>query len=323
MIGRLGGSSAIGSVSGSGSVWDTSKTAARRNSVRLWGLARLGVEDDAPGLVVLVDRHRREDADAALALAHTAVELGPRAEAGDAGCLGTLQGDQELVSERIGAKAPSCLHPALPLDIRYALLLGFVEHYLVTTGGLRRILAAWIFAEMRSHVGFMARQLTTMPRAGADPTGSVAAAPFTLPPVLHLPDDDGARWALHRERTETAIAKVEEMRASDETDRADPYLDGLLASDRARLAFIDAGATPLATSFARDILPLFRPKDIDHMTDLNLDLSEYEVVRSKARAIAQRVAAAGGRPMPPAPDQRWTKVQIELFEQWVAEEFPE
>ena len=119
--------------------------------------------------------------------------------------------------------------------------------------------------------------------------------------MLHLPTDDAARWAIHRERTEGAIAKVEEMQAADEEDKADPYLANLLASDRGRLAFIDAGAT--GTSFARDILPLFRPKDIEHMTDLNLDLSEYDAVRAKAQAIGRRVAASG-RPMPPPPDQR-------------------
>ncbi len=208
------------------------------------------------------------------------------------------------------------------VDLRYALLLGFVEHYLVTSGDLRRTLTAWIFAEMRSRLGFMARRLTSMRRAGADPVGSVAGAPFTLPSVVHLPDDEAARWALHRERTESAIAKVEEMQDADETDRDDPYVVGLLASDRARLAFIDAGGTRLETSFARDIFPLFRPKDIDHMSRLRIDLSDYDVVRSKARTIAQRVTAAG-RPMPPPPDQRWTKVQIELFEQWVTEGFPE
>ncbi len=138
--------------------------------------------------------------------------------------------------------------------------------------------------------------------------------------MLHLADDDAARWALHKERTERAIAKLEEMQDGDETDKADPYLANLLASDRGRLAFIDAGAT--GTSFARDILPLFRPKDIEHMTDLDLDLSEHDAVRAKARAIARRVAG-GARPMPPPPDQRWTKIQIELFEQWVAEGFPQ
>ncbi len=204
-------------------------------------------------------------------------------------------------------------------DIRYALLLGFVEHYLLAAGDARRILTGWIFAEMRSRVAFIARKLTTMPRAGGGAPGPVAAVAFRLPSVLHLPADDAARWAIHRERTEDAIAKVEEMQVADGEDKADPYLANLLASDRARLVFIDAGAT--GTSFVRDILPLFHPKDIEHMSDLNLDLSEYDAVRAKAQAIAQRVAASG-RPMPPPPDQRWTKIQIELFEQWVTEGFP-
>jgi hypothetical protein len=204
-------------------------------------------------------------------------------------------------------------------DIRYALLLGFVEHYLLAAGDARRILTGWIFAEMRSRVAFIARKLTIMPRAGGGAPGPVGAVAFGLPSVLHLPADDAARWAIHRERTEDAIAKVEEMQVADGEDKADPYLANLLASDRARLVFIDAGAT--GTSFVRDILPLFRPKDIEHMSNLNLDLSEYDAVRAKAQAIAQRVAASG-RPMPPPPDQRWTKIQIELFEQWVAEGFP-
>ncbi|MDQ3886020.1 MAG: hypothetical protein M3308_03145, partial [Actinomycetota bacterium] len=182
-------------------------------------------------------------------------------------------------------------------------------------------LTGWIFAEMRSRVAPIARKLTTMPRlSGSDITGPVAAVAFGLPSVLHLPADDAARWAIHRERTESAIAKVEEMQAADEADKVDPYLTHLLTSDRARLAFLDTGA--MGTSFARDILPLFRPKDIAHMSGLGLDLSEYDAVRAKARTIAQRIAA-GGRPMPPPPDQHWTKIQIELFEQWVAEGFPQ
>ena len=190
--------------------------------------------------------------------------------------------------------APRTKRWAQLVDIRYALLLGFVEHYLLTAGDVRRILTGWIFAEMRSRVAFIARNLTTMPRVGGDDAiGPVAVVPFGLPSVLRLP--------------------------ADEEDKADPYLADLLASDRGRLAFIDVGTT--GTSFARDILPLFRPKDVEHMAGLNLDLSQYDAVRAKARAIAQRVAASG-RPMPPPPDQRWTKIQIELFERWVAEGFP-
>ena len=207
------------------------------------------------------------------------------------------------------------------VDLRYALLLGFIEHYLRTAGDNRDILAGWIVAEMRSRVAFMARRLTGMSRDGGT---ARAAAPFTLPSALHLPDAEAERWTVHRERTEAAIAKVEEMQQSDAADGTDANLQSLLASDRARLAFIDAGPTPGSmTSFARDIRPLFRAKDIEHMVNLGVDLSRYEAVRGSAQSILQRVSGTGGRPMPPPPDQRWTKVQIELFERWIAEGFPE
>jgi len=168
----------------------------------------------------------------------------------------------------------------------------------------------------------MARELTTMSRTGVEATGPVAAVPFTLPSVLYLADDT-AGWALHRERTEAAITKVEEMQAGDDADRADRYLVDLLASDRARLTFIGASTNGPETSFARDIMPLFRPKDVKHMIDNStLDLSQYEAVREDAAEIARRIASRG-RPMPPPPDQRWTKVQTALFEQWIAEGHPE
>jgi hypothetical protein len=196
-------------------------------------------------------------------------------------------------------------------DMRYALLLGLVEHYLLAAGDDRTLLAAWIFAEMRSRLGFIARRLTTMP-AGA----GVAAAPFTLPAELHLPATEPERWALHGERTEKAIALVEEIQAA---GGADPYLTALLASDRARLASLGAHST---TSFARDIGPLFRPVDVQHMTDFGLDLGDYAVVRDSADAILKRLRSSGPRRMPPPPDQRWTPVQTALFERWIADGFP-
>lgn len=98
-----------------------------------------------------------------------------------------------------------------------------------------------------------------------------------------------------------------------------------MTSDRARLAFIDAGtiAPRSVVSFAGDIMPLFRPKDIQHMLNIGLELSRHEAVRASAQTISRWVGGAGGRPMPPAPDQRWTKAQVDLFERWMAEGFPE
>jgi hypothetical protein len=71
-------------------------------------------------------------------------------------------------------------------------------------------------------------------------------------------------------------------------------------------------ATP-PTSFATDIRPLFRAKDIDSMK-MAFDLSKYEDVRSQADAILGRVAA-GSMPC----DGPWPQEQVDLFRRWVEE----
>jgi hypothetical protein len=127
-------------------------------------------------------------------------------------------------------------------DLRYALLLGLVEHYLVAAGDDRKLLTAWIFAEMRSRLGFLARKLTTL-LTGA-PDGRVAGMPFTLPAPIHLPGIESARWRLHEQRVRVAVDNVTEMQSADAADAGDPYLGALLASDRSRLAFLAARVTP-------------------------------------------------------------------------------
>lgn len=207
-------------------------------------------------------------------------------------------------------------------DTRYALLLGFLEHYLLGDVDERDVLTGWIFAEMRARIGYIARELTAMPRVDGPDAAGVAAIPFTLPADLHLPSDQSARWELHRRRTEAAIAKVEEMRAADAADVASTYLTGLLDSDRARLDLMTDPATrPIPTSFARDILPLFRLKDAQHMNFKGVDLQTYNGVRASAALILDRVSDAGAQ-MPPPPDQRWTKAQTDLFARWIGEDFP-
>ena len=207
-------------------------------------------------------------------------------------------------------------------DIRYGLLLGFLEHYLLGDADERGVLTGWIFAEMRARTGYIARELTAMPRVDGPDAAGVAAIPFTLPEDLHLPSDQSARWALHRRRTEAAIAKLEDMRAADAADGVSTYLAGLLDSDRARLDLMTAPATrPIPTSFARDILPLFRLKDAQHMNFKGVDLQTYDGVRASAALILDRVSDASAQ-MPPPPDQRWTKAQTELFGRWITQGFP-
>jgi hypothetical protein len=207
-------------------------------------------------------------------------------------------------------------------DLRYALSLGFIEHHLLASHDDRAIFAGWVFAEMRSRLGFLARRLTSMPLDASD---SVASAPFALPSRSRLPAAETARWSMHQARTEAAIAIAEQLRQRPAGEDDDLFLSDLIASDRARLGLIAERivARPTATSFARDILPLFRPKDIDHMRRLGTNLANYDEVRRNAEAVARRVSSAGPRRMPPPPDQRWTAVQIALFERWRAEEFPE
>ena len=120
-------------------------------------------------------------------------------------------------------------------DARYALLLGFIGHYLVAAGERRQTLTRWIFAEMRSALRFIARELTEMP-ANEEPNSTErGAAPFTLRPPLALPDDEAARWRVHKDRTADAIAVIEALRGADTPDPHDAFLAGLLASDKTRL----------------------------------------------------------------------------------------
>jgi hypothetical protein len=93
-------------------------------------------------------------------------------------------------------------------NLRYALLLGYIEHSLLTTGADRSFLIDQCFHEMIAGLRKLSGLLTTMPQR-EDGTG-VAALPFTLPPAeeLHLPagtGDEHARWELHKKRLEEAI----------------------------------------------------------------------------------------------------------------------
>ena len=72
-------------------------------------------------------------------------------------------------------------------------------------------------------------------------------------------------------------------------------------------------------SFARDIRPLFREIDVDHMKRANLDLSDYATVKAKARAIEQAVAEGS---MPPRPDPPWSAEMVTTLKAWIDEGCP-
>jgi hypothetical protein len=66
-------------------------------------------------------------------------------------------------------------------------------------------------------------------------------------------------------------------------------------------------------SFAKDIRPLFREKDINAMKKA-FDLSDYGEVRSHADAILGKVSA-GSMPC----DGPWPQDQVDLLRRWVEE----
>ena len=78
------------------------------------------------------------------------------------------------------------------------------------------------------------------------------------------------------------------------------------------------------TSFKIDIRPLFTERDIKGMSRA-FDLTDYEAVETRARAIHERVRGIGGAVMPPPPplgDGPWPQSNIELFGRWVADGCP-
>src|SRR6185312_675802 len=86
-------------------------------------------------------------------------------------------------------------------DLRYGLLLGFIEDYLRTPPTDDRTnLKDWAFAEM-FNLAFLADQLAILPQ-----NGGKAALPFTLPDPVQLPANESDRWRLLRARTEACRA---------------------------------------------------------------------------------------------------------------------
>jgi hypothetical protein len=69
----------------------------------------------------------------------------------------------------------------------------------------------------------------------------------------------------------------------------------------------------MKSSFARDIRPLFREKDVQSMQRIaNFDLSKYEDVRTRASEIYQRLSD-GSMPC----DGAWPKENVAKFKQWM------
>lgn len=69
----------------------------------------------------------------------------------------------------------------------------------------------------------------------------------------------------------------------------------------------------MSVSFANDIRPLFRPKDINAMKNFGgFDLSLFEDVKANYAAIIERLEA-GSMPC----DGKWPNESVELFQCWI------
>ena len=64
-------------------------------------------------------------------------------------------------------------------------------------------------------------------------------------------------------------------------------------------------------SFAQDIRPLFRAKDVQEMR-FAFDLSQYDEVKANAQGIYDRLAG-GSMPC----DGAWAEDRVALFRQWM------
>jgi hypothetical protein len=92
--------------------------------------------------------------------------------------------------------------------------------------------------------------------------------------------------------------------------------DALCGFMRGTLQVPASVSTGTTTSFARDIRPLFRDIDVQHMS-FAFDLASYDDVKNNSAKILGRLRAETGGVMPP--DAPWPADRINLFARWIQE----
>ena len=72
-------------------------------------------------------------------------------------------------------------------------------------------------------------------------------------------------------------------------------------------------------SFAKDIRPLFRPVDIEHMTALEVPLDDYAFMSDPANAqsVLEYLNGTQQPQMPPG-GPYWTEDQLNLYSAWMS-----
>jgi hypothetical protein len=81
----------------------------------------------------------------------------------------------------------------------------------------------------------------------------------------------------------------------------------------------------MATSFQRDILPLFTKTDIDHMSQFGVILDDYSYMSQPDNAANVYTQVSQGS-MPPPPSEGgegpWSPGKVELFSTWIKDGYP-
>jgi hypothetical protein len=74
-----------------------------------------------------------------------------------------------------------------------------------------------------------------------------------------------------------------------------------------------------AVSFAKDIAPLFRDVDVDHMEPFGVLLNDYEYMKQPQNAKRVRDFITGDEePRMPPGGPFWSDDQVGLFDRWVS-----
>jgi hypothetical protein len=80
----------------------------------------------------------------------------------------------------------------------------------------------------------------------------------------------------------------------------------------------------MPVSFSKDVLPLFRKMDIEHMKGFEVLLDDYTYMsdptgdHQNARNIEDRLSANGPSQQMP-PDRKWTDEELNTYRQWMAD----
>jgi hypothetical protein len=76
-------------------------------------------------------------------------------------------------------------------------------------------------------------------------------------------------------------------------------------------------------SFESDILPLFTPKDVDHMQGFGVELASYDYMKQPRNAMSVYSQVSSGS-MPPTDsgEERWSEEKVTLFKEWMEGGYP-